>query len=377
MTESYTQLSKSPEETSRAVSSDRARAECSGLRILLAGPMSGPIGGVRAHLDRLRSGLYRRSMAVELVDESRDIGKSIYNLRSMRIVPYLRLLRRCNIAHIQSSLHIFRIFHLVACRLLGVYVVVTIHSWRSNGFLSALTRLFLRLAHRVIVVNEEIGARLKLPSYDVIPAFLPPVRRPHDLPVEVRRFIDSARARGCFLLCANASKLTKYLGKDLYGLDLCIELISNIAYRSDVDAALVFVVSYPAANSPLYAHAQNLIVERQLEDRFFLYNKPLDFVTLMTSCDLVLRPTVTDGDALTIREALYLGIPAVASDSVKRPEGTILFRNRDVADFTDRTVATLKGEKGIRAMSQGNDYDMYFSRYVDLYRSVCNTSIHG
>jgi glycosyltransferase involved in cell wall biosynthesis len=352
------------------ISVDDVRSVQTELRILLTGPMSGPVGGVSTHLNRLCSLLNRWGFAVELVDEGRDISKSVYNLRSMKIIPYLKRLKRCNIAHIQSSLHIFRWFHLIMCRLLGLYVVVTIHSWRSNNFVTALNRLFLKLAHRVIVVNEEIAIRLKLLTYDVIPAFLPPVYRTNDLPVEIRHFIDSARAKRHYLLCSNASKLAEYKGQDLYGLDLCVQLVDDLKFRMDIDVALIFVVTYPATDNPLFINAQKQIAERGLKEHFFLYNKPLDFVTLMTSCDAVLRPTNTDGDALTVREALYLGLPVIASDSAKRPAGTILFRSRDSEDFASHTIAVLKGEINIRTASQDNDGDKDVLKYVDIYRSV-------
>ena len=35
--------------------------------------------------------------------------------------------------------------------------------------------------------------------------------------------------------------------------------------------------------------------------------------------DVLLKPTNTDGDAISVREALYLGVPVVASDVVERP----------------------------------------------------------
>ena len=377
MNGSCTQTTELPAEAGQGVSADSARRGRVTLRVLLAGPMSGPVGGVSVHLRRLHSWLRRQGIAVELVDEGHDIGEFACNLRTLPVVAYLTRVKRCNIAHIQSSQHLFRWLHLVTCRLFGLYVVVTIHSWRASAVVTMLNRLLLRLAHRIIVVNEEIATQLKLASYDVIPAFLPPLRCTHDLPADVRQFIDSARDRGCALLCANASRLTKYHGEDLYGLDLCLELVADLAGRSDVNPALVYAVSYPAAGNPLYLNARKLIVERGLEDRVCLYNKPLDFVALMTYCDVVLRPTTTDGDALTVREALYLGVPVIASDVAKRPEGTILFSNRDEADFADHILAVLKGPTRPQAPPRDNDCDTHVSQYVDVYYAVCDPSGNG
>lgn len=94
---------------------------------------------------------------------------------------------------------------------------------------------------------------------------------------------------------------------------------------------------------------------------------------LMKQCDLVLRPTNTDGDALTIREALYFGVPVIASDAVRRPTGTILFRNRDAKDLMCRTVDVLKNGTSRTCASAQIDHDTYFKRYPDLYLEVLNS----
>lgn len=346
------------------------------LRILLAGPFPTPVGGVSVHVHRLSSWLSAQGIKVDLVDETKHKKKGVYNIRSMRFLSYLRYLSRCNLAHIQSSVHVFRIFHIVMCRLFGLRVIVTIHSWRPGGLITPINRIFLKLAHEVVLVREQINDYFKLKNYHVLPAFLPPVSRRRDLPEEIQTFIGKVRTRGYFLLCANAYEMIEYNGQDLYGLDLCVELIDLLTSKSDVEAAFVFVVSCDAKSNQLYANAQKLIKERGLENRFFLYNKPVDFITLMKQCDLVLRPTNTDGDALTIREALYFDIPVIASDIVQRPPGTILFRNRDVKELMHRTVDVLKGGTCRTGAPTETDYDSYFHKYVDLYLEVLDPERH-
>lgn len=342
------------------------------LRILLAGPVPTPVGGVSVHVHRLSSWLSAQGIKVDLVDETKHKKKGVYNIRSMRFLSYLRYLSRCNVAHIQSSVHVFRIFHIVMCRLFGLRVIVTIHSWRPGDLITPINRIFLKLAHKVVLVRERINDYFKLKNYHVFPAFLPPVSCRRDLPEKIQTFIGKVRTRGYFLLCANAYEMVEYNGQDLYGLDLCVELMDLLTSKSDVEAAFVFVVSCDAKSNQLYANAQKLIKERGLENRFFLYNKPVDFITLMKQCDLVLRPTNTDGDALTIREALYFDIPVIASDIVQRPPGTILFRNRDVKELMRRTVDVLKGGACRTCAPTKTDYNGYFKKYLELYLGVLN-----
>lgn len=347
-------------------------------RLLLAGPFPGPVGGVSVHLSRLHAWLSARGIAVDRVDESRVKKTGVYNLRSFRVGSYLRYLTRCDVAHIHSSVHLFRILHIVACRMLGLRVVVTIHSWRPSRIATWINRLFLRLAHEVILVSEGINDHLRLRRHRILPAFLPPTEHRCSLPREIQCFLDAARVRGGAVLCANAYELIENRGEDLYGLDLCVELLHRLVHQSGVEASLVFVVCCEARNNPLYIHAREAVARHGLEGRVCLYNEPVDFIALLSQCNVVLRPTNTDGDALTIREALYYGVPVIASDVVKRPEGTILFKNRDVQDLAFRTIGVLKnGHRCAQAPVQAA-YDSYFEQYLNLYLGIlCGRASSG
>lgn len=352
------------------------------LRLLFAGPYPEPIGGVSVHIRRLAAWLSTQGIEVRLVDESKYAKSGIYNIRSMRFLAYLRCLGRCNVAHIHSCVHLFRILHIVACRLLGLRVIVTIHGWPSEGaiksvFTVPINRVVLHLAHKIILVSEGTNRRLGLRRYEVLPAFLPPLGPGQDLPGEIKAFLENARNHGRYLLCANAYELTVCQGEDLYGLDLCVELADRLACRSDVNAAIVFVVSCDTAGNRRFTVAKRMIAERGLQDHFHLCGKPIDFVRLMQQCDLVLRPTSTDGDALTIREALHFGIPVIASDAVQRPSGVVLFRSRDVEDLVHRTVDVLNRRLPRRHVPGETDPDAYFRKYLDLYLGVLDSGFHG
>jgi glycogen(starch) synthase len=61
----------------------------------------------------------------------------------------------------------------------------------------------------------------------------------------------------------------------------------------------------------------------------------------MRRVNVFVRPTYFDGDASSVREALALGVPVVASDTDFRPDGVILFRRGRVDDLTDKIVEAL------------------------------------
>ena len=61
----------------------------------------------------------------------------------------------------------------------------------------------------------------------------------------------------------------------------------------------------------------------------------------MARSDVFLRPALEDGDSISVREALAMGIPVVASRVGTRPPGTILFRKGDKTDLVDKLESVL------------------------------------
>jgi hypothetical protein len=86
----------------------------------------------------------------------------------------------------------------------------------------------------------------------------------------------------------------------------------------------------------------------------------------MEQADLVVRPTNTDGDSLSIREAIFLNKPIISSDVVKRPDGTILFANRNQAAFENTLLTVLQQEAAGGMPLATHSYDYYKSYYTNL-----------
>jgi glycosyltransferase involved in cell wall biosynthesis len=66
-------------------------------------------------------------------------------------------------------------------------------------------------------------------------------------------------------------------------------------------------------------------------------------LAIMPKVAVFVRPTYFDGDSLSVREALALGTPVVASDTDFRPEGVALFRRGDAGDLTAAIARVLGG----------------------------------
>ncbi|PYS32840.1 MAG: glycosyl transferase, partial [Acidobacteria bacterium] len=68
-------------------------------------------------------------------------------------------------------------------------------------------------------------------------------------------------------------------------------------------------------------------------------------LTLMARSAVFSRPTLRDGDSISVREAAALGVPVVASNVGTRPEGVLLFEPGDVAGFVEQ-VNRAVGHRG-------------------------------
>jgi glycosyltransferase involved in cell wall biosynthesis len=62
---------------------------------------------------------------------------------------------------------------------------------------------------------------------------------------------------------------------------------------------------------------------------------------MISASDVFVRPTFTDGDSISVREALSLGIPVIASDCVERPDGVVLFKTGNAGDLSGKLQCAL------------------------------------
>ena len=342
-------------------------------KILVIGPMS-YVGGINVHIKRL-SRILLGGVEFNFWDDA-PYGVSVDATRSIRKISsvprFFREACASDVVHIHSGNWLLRILLVLACRLGRVKTVVTLHSYRLSGFKRFLSNMAMKFADSVICVNEDIAVSAGLSSAYVKEAFIPSLDDVDvPLPDEVDSFIGSHDAS--VLVCANAYRLTRYEGKDLYGLDQCIELARRLK-REGNDAVIVFVVGTVMSSDDIYWSAEKCIREEGLGDVIKIYPKSLDFLTLMRRADIVLRPTLSDGDALTVREALFFGKPVIASDVVPRPAGTIVYTSESADDLH----AKIKGV--ITQLSHGQEFrqteapslDSYRNFYLGVYRKCFN-----
>ncbi len=337
--------------------------------ILFIGPLPPPTGGISIHIKRL-SELLKNDYRLEYVDESSTVKQGIFNIRSLNIFKYLPLITRADVIYIHSGTHILRSFHIVMAKLFFRKIILTLHAYPFNNkkIVKYLEEAIYQQANKIILVNANLFDKIKLPRQKCVVqnAFLPPVMETEpEIPATIDEWIKRAKAVGKVLMCANAWQLEIYENEDLYGLDMCIDAMNKLK-KDGLAAGFIFNVASTDKLKDLYLKYQERINELGLTEDFLLINEKLSFVKLIEKTDIVLRPTNTDGDALTVREALFLGKPVVASDVVERPAGTIFFKTRDVDDMTVKLAVLINNNTlaGFTGKAESKNY------YYEFYRNL-------
>lgn len=225
-----------------------------------------------------------------------------------------------------------------------------VDDYRKGGWVCRqIIKICLRGARSIQVVGEHIRRELLkyMPELEskifVQNAFLPPPLEdePKILASYEPETFDFIKRRKP-LIVANAFRLVEWSdGTDLYGLDMCVELMKRLkaVYPS---AGLLFALADAEYRSGYLAMMKRRIEQYGLTENFHFMTGQKELWPIFKNADLMVRPTCTDGYAVSIAEAIYLGCPTIASDIVERPVETIPFRSRDDEDFYNKVGMILK-----------------------------------
>ncbi len=285
--------------------------------LLLVGRWPPPVGGVTVHVERLSRGLASAGVVHSRVDARRD-----------GLVAVVRAIACHRVCHIHVS-HPALLALLVAwSRACRTRSIVTLHGnfGRFGGWRRSCVSWALGACDIPILLNEPSyqEARRLHPQPIRLSAFLPPapgtamvVDWSRALTAHAARF----RSRGP-LVATNAFDLAfDGDGREIYGV---FALAAWCAQRG-----IGLVVCDPSGR--YQAEAKNRDPAATSTSLFL--TGPHSFEPVLEYCDVYVRNTITDGDSLSVHEALALGKPVWATDVVPRPAGTYIYGSLDEIDL--------------------------------------------
>jgi glycosyltransferase involved in cell wall biosynthesis len=89
---------------------------------------------------------------------------------------------------------------------------------------------------------------------------------------------------------------------------------------------------------------------------------------LMRDADIVLRTTLFDGDAISVREALFLGAPVIATDNGMRPDGVELIGVGDKSALIERVKEITGRERPTKTTGRADTSNI--TKLLSIYNDL-------
>lgn len=326
------------------------------MKIINVGKAPPPVGGVTSFIERLKICLEKNGFRADFYDVSgRDVDAKTKRgyICTNPMGAFLRIIRE------NKALVMFHTPNPVVLAAVGILGRKhTMLLWaHGSSTLSALNRnwkkrQFCRFDY-IITPTQEMKGKIEAlaPLGKEKVTVTPFILYPESSSTYSSREFEELRKNVNRIFCVYAYKLSYYEGKDLYGLDMSVMLLKNLRDRG-WNVGLVMLLP-DVSDTIFHEKLCAKISEYGLEDYVVRIETPLpDASVLYRAADIYLRPSNIDGDAFSVREALYVGTPVIASDAVVRPEECMLFRSRSDGDLLEKAERMLEhyGEWEEKAM---------------------------
>ncbi|MGE5351598.1 MAG: glycosyltransferase family 1 protein [Acidobacteriota bacterium] len=319
--------------------------------IFIIGKTPPPIGGVTIHIERLLYNLRKDKVPFEAMSLSAsNLKKFIPKYLSSRVV-------HLNISSVYLRALLTLVSFLTRKRHINTY-----HG--SLGNKSSIKNFFDKISVHFstipLVLNDEaykFASRHNRKTRK-ISAFIPP---PFEeiLSEEISLKIRALRAWYKTVFCTNAfGVMYDDKGGEVYGITELVEV-----FRQVLDKALV--ISDPSASYMNYFLKNNI----KLTDNIIMITVPHSFFEVLKLSDCYIRNTSTDGDSLSVKEALYLYKNVLATSCVQRPEGVCLYGVRNSTELISKIKGMEKPDSAHNNPGQISGYPGLKKIYEELIRN--------
>lgn len=320
-------------------------------KILIIGPYPPPLGGVAVHIKRIEHKLKAQDNIVTIHNTGKKYSFKISSF--IALVKKILVTRPDVVIHHEPTESLQKLFTTIIVKYLLRYKIISVdHDCRLLYTFSKIKKkIFRTLIKKVdhcVVIGTITGQcyhdnTIHIP-YSMEYPFLPPCLEEREsilekLPSRVHDFIKNHTP----LITANAFAPALFCNKDLYGFDLCVGLMQELKTQYPNAGILFGVCNIETDEHKKHFYKiKNDLRELALQDHFCFVTSNNEFWPLIEISDLFVRPTLSDSFGISVQEALYLGVPAIASDVCTRPERTILFKTGDINHFIQQTFFALE-----------------------------------
>lgn len=285
------------------------------IRIIIAGPTPPPIGGVTIHVSRLLDHLVQHNI------QHIHLGKSLLTLFSLLIkAPH------STIVHIHFSNAIVRWVLSLLFKWKGAKIMTTIHRDlnREKGLKKRLTYAAIKNSDCTLVLNDKslTTAKSITPNCIKQSSFFPPIHW-EELNETLQSIVESFKQGKSKLFGTNAFDLAyDASGAEIYQIQNLVSIFTHLPEKYGL------IVSDPSGNNK-----KHILGLMELPKNILFIDEPHPFMPILKMVDCFIRATTTDGDSLSIKEALYVGTNVLASNCVDREPSCTLYTSGNNADL--------------------------------------------
>ncbi len=322
-------------------------------KIAIFGPTAPPFGGISVHIKRITKVYTDQNNNVEIFNVFKDKkNKSLFSYAVFVLKKIYKF--RPNIIDYHTSDIPWAISEISLLIFLKFFLKFKIRLIDHNPrYLYKKSRLFCKIFNilnrfidkQVLIgdstYQEYIDNKIYIKNISIESPFLPPdLAQEREIilryPKNIINFLDIKKP----IILFNAFQFSLIDDKDLYGFDQSINLILNLK-REFSDIGLLMLCAQ-VGNQHYYEKTLQTIEHNNLQNNILIYFSSLELWPILKKVDLFIRPTLSDSFGISVQEAIYFNIPAVASNVCSRPKRTILYQNFD--QLCEKTFEILRAK---------------------------------
>lgn len=294
----------------------------------IIGPMPPPIGGVSNHLfrysNKYKIPVFKEKNRYSFADflfiiKQKHTQFHIHTI-SWKIITFLlikRILYNCKCKYILINHN----FTIAKPKTIKEYI----HFFLIQDYANHCETIY---AVNVNIINS-MQKTFGLKNYQLYDPFIPPDEtKENEIWKSYGENVNKFLKDHDIILSSGAWHLSFHNGDDLYGFDLLIKMQAHLTqYNSKI--GLIFFIGDPNYNSDYVKKCHDLISELGIQDNVFIISGQKEMWPIIKHSTIFIRATNTDGDPLSIKEAIYFGTKVIASDCCPREKSVTVFKNRD------------------------------------------------
>lgn len=327
--------------------------------IAIFGPYPPPLGGISTHIQRMEKYLQDENIEYIIYDH--------YSTKKENIIPthknpfrYFRFLfnKKFRLFHFHHAFFFEYIFYYFFGLFNKTPFIISIHGesfFKYSKLQKKIARFCLRRTNysKLISVSKKFNDYLNTNGIQAM--FLPAYVPPNEINFQKINRTDNRK-----IFVFSVWKMTQKLAEEVYNTPLVFDFLS----RNKDEYRMLFLIGSEQHSNKDYLQTQ-LKKYNITDDVLILYNKNL--IDYLQNGNFLLRANSIDGYGVSLQEALDIGVPAIASNVCERPKGTLLFKDNDIDDLTEKinNVEILKE----RLFSEREDLS-YHLELLKIYKEI-------